>query len=161
MNIGILTISLLTLLSQSAFARDTDIPKARPYHFDNIPFSIADHLDKNMDCGGYARLGYLRSSLGSAKTLSASAVGGELSCALSLTNTVAVHVGLFSSLDAGLNHSNDVDIHGDFFNPKTDGYLLLGEASMAELLILDNVHTSVGYVRSITEITVTMRRWGV
>jgi len=180
----ILILSLFASLSQAAFAGNLGAAKATPYHLDNVPFSIADHLDKNMGCGGNARLGYLRSSIGSSKTLSASAIGGELLCGLSLTKTVAAHVGLFSSLDTGLNHSNDNDIHGDFFNQKTDGYLLLGEAHlvvslenvelhlgrqrldtphmdsddlrmvpnlfeayMAELLVLDNVHAGMGYVR--------------
>ena len=152
MNISSLILPLFALLPQIVMASYVDTSGS------------ADYVGKNIDCGGYARLGYLRSSLGSAKTLSANALGGKLSCGLSLTNMVALQVGLFASLDSGLNYSNDGDSHG---------YLLLGEADMgrqrleaahmdsddsrmglnffegytAELLVTGHVQAGVGYVR--------------
>ncbi len=51
-----------------------------------------------------------------------------MGCGYSYDGFINGYLGLFTSIDNGLNPGNDNDIQGDFFNRKKDGYILLGEA---------------------------------
>jgi hypothetical protein len=121
----------IALFSQITSAHDTNSRQNVPYNFFAEPFSAMEHFDEQAGCGGYARAGYIRSKLGSPKTLAASAVGGEFSCFFALNSNAKIHLAFFGSLDTGLNHDDDNRIHGDFFDADKDSYLLFGEAHLS------------------------------
>jgi len=100
----------------------------QPYKQEGEIFKAVEHLDKYVGCSGNIRAGYIESSIGSDKTLSANAIGGKLGCGYTFNENIKVHLGLYTSLDTGLNRSDDNNIQDDFFNNKKDGYILLGEA---------------------------------
>ncbi|MEY8193772.1 MAG: OprD family outer membrane porin [Cycloclasticus sp.] len=112
----------LLLLSQAALA-DGLLPQQ-----ENSAISFNQQLENSISCGGYLRAGYMHSALGSPKKLSVNAVGGELGCSLAVNPHVTAHLGAFTSVDTGLNHSHKNDMLGDFFDQDKGSYLILGEA---------------------------------
>lgn len=115
----------------------------QPYNIDTKPFLAAEHDDDRKHtygCGGNFRAGYIQSSIGSNQTLSANALGGELGCGYTFDGFINAYVGLFASIDNGLNSSADSKIQADFFNRKKDGYILLGEASLTVNLMNFQAH---------------------
>ena len=123
---------ILFLAFHGALAHEQKVDELElPYNIDSESFLAAEHeASKQHDygCSGNVRTGYIQSSLGSSNTLSANAIGGELGCSYSFNQYVNVHLGLFTSIDTGLNHSDDSKRQEDFFNAKQDGYVILGEA---------------------------------
>ncbi len=113
-----------------------------PYNFYADPFNAIEHFDEQSGCSGYLRAGYIRSSIRLDKTVSANAVGGEFNCYFAINNHAKVHLAAFTSIDTGLNHDNDNDIQGDFFDGKKDSYLLLGEAHF--ILSFDSIEAHLG-----------------
>ncbi len=108
-------------LSQTLSAQDSATSS-----FDYLP--SAPSIGEQLDCVGYLRAGYLHSSIGSPKNLSAHSVGGELGCHYQINDQIKVHLGVFGSADIGLNPDNKNRIHGDFYNADLGSYLMLGEA---------------------------------
>ena len=90
------------------------------------PFRAVDHREEYYGCSGYVRAGYIQTEQDGHEA--ATAIGGELGCGYRLNQYIKAHLGVFASLDPGLNSHNDDNIQGDFFNRKKDSYLILGEA---------------------------------
>jgi len=133
------------VLSQSVWAHSPAERPSLPYNFYAAPHQVVEHFGKQSGCSGRLRAGAMRSSLGAVNTLAANAVGGELGCYLAVNEHVTFHAALFGTLGAGLNRSNDDRVHGDFFNEKTDGYLMLGEAHL--ILSFDSFEANLGRQR--------------
>ena len=90
-------------------------------------FRAVDHREEYYGCSGYVRAGYIQTTE-QKDHAAATAIGGELGCGYRLNQYIKAHLGVFASLDPGLNSNNDDNIQGDFFNSKKDSYLILGEA---------------------------------
>ncbi len=86
-------------------------------------FQAVEHEEEYQGCSGYLRTGYIQTD-----HKSASAVAAELGCGYQLNSNIKAHVGLFSSIDPGINSENESNIQGDFFNQQTDSYFIVGEA---------------------------------
>ena len=95
---------------------------------DNSAMNFSQQVGNSISCGGYLRVGYMHSTLGSEKKRITNAVGGELGCDVAVNSHVSGHLGAFASIDTGLNRSHNNDILGDFFDEDLDSYLILGEA---------------------------------
>ncbi len=124
---------LLILLANPAFAHlreDRKQDKLLNYRSPgNIkPYLGINHREEYYGCNGYLRTGFIQTKIRSIDTSSASAIAGELGCGYRLNNYIKAHLGLFGTLDTGLNSQNDDNIQADFFNRKKDSYLMLGEA---------------------------------
>ena len=141
MNNTLYTLPLL-LLSQVALA---DVSMAQQ---ESPKLSFTQQVKNSISCGGYLRAGYMHSTLGSAKKLSVNAVGAELACSTAVNSNVTAHLGLFTSIDTGLNHNHKDDVHGDFLNQDKDSYLMLGEAYLN--LSYDNFEARLGRQRLAT-----------
>lgn len=86
-------------------------------------YQAIDHKEEYLGCSGYLRFGYIQTD-----HKSASAIGGKLGCGYPFNSTIKAHIGLFSSINPGLNSENDLNIQSDFFNQQKDSYLIVGEA---------------------------------
>ena len=102
-------------------------------------------INDQIGCSGYLRAGYLHSSIGSPKNLSASAVAGELGCHYQVNDQIKIQLGAFGSTGVGLNSDDESRIHGDFYNADLDGYLMLGEAFVT--LSFDQLEANLGRQR--------------
>lgn len=126
-----LFFTLLLFITYPVFADDEPLhggaQLSEPFNFkspdDNEPYQAAEHIETQVGCGGYARVGFIETNQDSAF-----AVGGELGCGYRFNEYFKVHLGLFGSLDPGLNSQTDDNIQDDFFNDKKDSYLIVGEA---------------------------------
>lgn len=123
-------VAFFTLLSQSVWAHSPAEGPSLPYDFYATPYQVVEHFGKQSGCDAKLRAGVIRSSLGAVNTLAANAIGGELGCHFAVNERVTFHAALFGTMGAGLNRSNDDRVYDDFFNEKTDGYLILGEAHL-------------------------------
>lgn len=92
---------------------------------------------KQLDCNGYARAGYIQTDHSSA-----SALAGALGCAYSLNSIIGTYLSLYASWDPGINSENDNNIQAEFFNNQQDSYLIVGEAFLT--LSMDQFHTRLG-----------------
>jgi len=115
-------------LSQSVLANNPAEKLNDGAGFYAKPYQLLDKWLDQTGCNTTLRAGFIRSSLGAVKTQAANAVAGELACHLAVNKQLSFHAALFGTISANLNHSNDERMHGDFFNEKSDGYLMLGEA---------------------------------
>ncbi len=79
-------------------------------------------------CGGYARTGFIETDVENDSRTTAVAIGGEFGCGFSLTENISIDLGISSSIDPGVNDSNNDKVHGDFFDADKDSYAILGEA---------------------------------
>jgi len=107
--------------------------------------SFSQTMENSISCGGYLRAGYMHSALGAPEKLSTNAVGAELGCSVAVNASVILHLGGFTSIDTGLNHSHKDDMHGDFLNEDKGSYLMLGEAYID--LSYDNIAVRLGRQR--------------
>lgn len=87
-------------------------------------FQGINHEEAFYGCSGYVRAGYIQTEQDDHS--SAIALGGELGCGYRLNQYIKAHLGIFASLEPGLN--SDDNIHSEFFNSKNDSYLIVGEA---------------------------------
>jgi len=120
--------------------------KGKVYNYkspDNIkPYQAVEHEEEYYGCGGYLRTGFIQTKIRSVDTSSASAIAGELGCGYRLNEYIKAHLGVFGTLDTGLNSQNDDNIHAEFFNRKKDSYLMLGEAVLT--LSFDSFEAHLG-----------------
>ncbi|MCK4842987.1 MAG: OprD family outer membrane porin [Methylococcales bacterium] len=99
----------------------------KPFNFkspsNTAPFQAVEHDEEYYGCSGYIRSGYIQTN-----DSYASAFAGELGCGYQLNQYIKAHLGVFASIDSGLNSQNDDKIQTDFFNKQKDSYFILGEA---------------------------------
>jgi hypothetical protein len=69
----------LIFLCQTTSAHDLNERQNVPYNFYAEPFMAVNHFDEQAGCSGYARAGYIRSSIGSPETLSVSGSARSIS----------------------------------------------------------------------------------
>lgn len=97
----------------------------------DIPQAIAESLfmeDRDYQCGGYARAGYINTDIENTSFEQAGAIGASLACSITFQEFLTLNLGGFTSIDPGINSNNDDRVHGDFFDADKDSYALLGLA---------------------------------
>ncbi|MBL1142184.1 MAG: outer membrane porin, OprD family [Proteobacteria bacterium] len=95
----------------------------------NPVFAEEEQADSKY-CGGYARTGFIETDEENTSDESSFAMGGEFDCGVSITDNIDVRVGLGTSIDPGINDSNNAKVHGDFFDANKNSYVMLAEAML-------------------------------
>jgi hypothetical protein len=85
--------------------------------------------DAEQMCNGYTRAGFIETDVDNNSKESAYAIGGEFGCKVDLNENFNIRLGVSTSIDPGINTSNNSSLHGDFFDEDKDSYAMLGEAS--------------------------------